>query len=192
MGVNIDPVEAYQRGAAMLGEVIVSLADQEWDIECGPENLSIDKVVAWVVVGDSQLTAAVDRGSLDQIGEIEASVLGPNLVATWRGTALAAISSLGAEGALDEMAAHPDGGLVIGDLVGQRVTENLVRSWDIALAVGRKVEIPDDLAEWCLKFWNSHTDAVMRGGVLPQEPIEPSADADAATRLLAFTGRKPS
>jgi len=188
--MTIEPSIAYQRAAALLGEAIVALADTEWDLECGPDNLTINEAVAWVVVGDSQITAAVERGRLDSIDQVEANVLGPNLVATWRGTALAAITSLEAKGALDGLVTHHEGTLAVTDLLGQRVTENLVRAFDIGRATSRNTEIPDDLAEWCLTFWNSHADAVMQGGVLPHPPVEPPADATAATRFLAFTGRE--
>ncbi len=73
--------------------------------------------------------------------------------------------------------------------MGQRISENLIRSWDIGQAVGRPVEIPADLAEWCLAFWLKHADAVMAGGVLAEQPLTPALDADAATRLLALMGR---
>ncbi len=189
MGMTIETPVAYRSAAALLGETIVGLADTEWDLECGPDGLRINEAVAWVVVGDSQITSAIDRGRLDPIGEIEANVLGPNLVATWRGTALAAMTSLDAPGALDGLVEHPDGRLAITDLVWQRVTENLVRAFDIGRAVGRDVEIPTDLAERCLEFWNTHAEAVMRGGVFPHTPVEPPSDADAVTRFLAFTGR---
>ncbi len=189
MEVNIEPADAYQVAAGLLGETITSLTDQEWDLRCGPDELTIAQAVAWVVVGDSQITAAAERGRLDEIEEIDAGVLGPNLVATWRGTAVAAISSIRNVRSLDISVDHPSGRLAFGDLVGQRVSENLVRSWDIGRAVGRDIEIPGDLAEWCLGFWTAHAEAVMGGGVLPNRPIEPPAEADAPTRLLAFTGR---
>jgi len=189
MGMSIDTPGAYRTAAALLGEAIVSLADIEWDLECGPDELKITEAVAWVVVGDSQITAAIEQGRLDRFHEIEANVLGPNLVATWRGTALAAMTSLDISGALDGLVEHPDGQLAITDLVWQRITENLVRAFDIGRAVSRDVVVPHDLAEQCLEFWNTHAEAVMRGGVFPNTPVEPSPDADAATRFLALTGR---
>ena len=86
-------------------------------------------------------------------------------------------------------ALRESGAPVSEDLVGPRVTENLVRAWDVGRAVGRPVEIPDDLAEWCLDFWAGHATAVLAGGVLADQPVEPPAGASAAVRLLALTGR---
>ena len=185
----IDPVEAYQRAAAFFGETITSLGDDDWERPSRPDDWTVQTTVAWVVVGDAQITAALERGSLPGVADFGASVLGPNAVSTWRGTALAAIGALREPGALARRVAHPDGELAVIDLVGQRVSENLVRAHDIAVATGSPAAIPDDLAEWCLEFWAAHADAVMAGGVVPDAPRHPPPDASAAERLLALTGR---
>ena len=185
----IDPVDAYQRAAAVFGETIAALADDEWERATG-DDWTVVTTTAWVVVGDSQIARAVAGEPLTTVADFDAAVLGSQPVATWRGTALAAIAALREPGALDRRVAHPDGTLAVADLVGQRVTENLVRAWDIGEAVGRRVEIPGDVADWCLDFWAGHAEAVLGGGVLPHAPLEPPVDADAATRLLALTGRR--
>lgn len=186
--MTIDPAEAYQRAAALFGETISTLGDDEWEAATG-DDWTVVTTVAWVVVGDSHIASAVAGEPLVSVGEFDAAVLGTAPVAAWRGTAVAALQALGEPGALDRAVAHPEGALAVADLVGQRVSENLVRAWDIGRAVGRPVAIPDDLADWCLDFWAGHADAVIAGGVLPEAPLEPPADADAATRLLALTGR---
>ncbi|MEQ8842442.1 MAG: hypothetical protein RIB98_15775 [Acidimicrobiales bacterium] len=187
-GTALSPVDAYQRAAAVFGETIAALADHEWEAQTG-DDWTVVTTVAWVVVGDSHIATAVAGEPLRSVGEFDAAVLGTAPVAAWRGTAVAAIAALREPGAIDRVVAHPDGSLAVADLVGQRVSENLVRAWDIGKALGAPVEIPADLAEWCLDFWMSHADAVIGGGVLPETPIEPPVDADAVTRLLALTGR---
>lgn len=181
--------DAYQRAAALFGETIAALADDEWEAATG-DDWTVVTTVAWVVVGDSHIATAIAGEPLGTVGEFDAAVLGTAPVAAWRGTAVAAIGALREPGALERSVTHPDGSLAVEDLVGQRVSENLVRAWDIGQAVGRPVEIPDDLADWCLDFWAGHADEVVAGGVLPERPVEPPPDADAATRLLALTGRR--
>ena len=187
MGVALD-AEAYQRAAAVFGETIAALSDAEWELKISDE-WTVISTVAWVVVGDSQITQAIDSGEIVAVAEFDAAVLGGNPVATWRGTAVAAITSLKAVGSLERVVRHPGGRFAVADLLGQRVTENLIRAWDVGRAAGRPVDIPVDLADACLDFWADHADAVLAGGVLPEQPIEPSDDADTVTRLLALTGR---
>lgn len=189
MGVTIDPADAYQRAAALFGETISTLTDDEWELPTG-DDWTIVTTVAWVVVGDSHIATAVAGEPLESVGEFDAAVLGTAPVAAWRGTAVAAISALREPGSLAASVAHPDGRLAVADLVGQRVSENLVRAWDIGRAVERPVDIPDDLADWCLDFWAGHADAVLAGGVLPESPLQPAPDAGPAERLLALTGRR--
>ncbi|MEZ5168664.1 MAG: TIGR03086 family metal-binding protein [Acidimicrobiales bacterium] len=189
MSGAIDAADAYQRAAALFGETIVGLSDDEWELPTGAEGWTVVTTVAWVVVGDSQLAVAAEGGVVGAVRDFDAAVLGTAPVAAWRGTAVGAIGALRAAGVLAGVVRHVGGPVAMSDLVGQRVSENLVRAWDIGRAVGRPVTIPDDLADWCLDFWAGHADAVLAGEVLPDAPIEPPAGASPAARLLALTGR---
>lgn len=180
---------AYQRAAALFGETITSLSDEEWDRTTHPDDWTAVTSTAWVVVGDSQLTAAAQGEALGQVGEFDAAILGGNPVAAWRGTAVAAIVALRDVDAAAVIVPHPDGHVLLADLIAQRVSENLVRAWDIGRAAGCPVEVPEDLADACLGFWADHTDAVLAGGVLPDEPVEPRAGAGVVERFLGLMGR---
>jgi len=181
---------AYQRAAAFFGETIASLSDDEWDRPTHPDDWTAVTSTAWVVVGDSQLAVAARREALAQVGEFDAAILGGNPVAAWRGTAVAAITALQDIDPATVVVPHPDGHVLLSDLLAQRVSENLVRAWDIGCAVGRPVEIPEDLAEACLDFWADHADAVLAGGILPDTPVEPAADATVVERFLGLMGRR--
>jgi uncharacterized protein (TIGR03086 family) len=185
----IDPAEAYQRAAALFGETISVLSDREWDFPTGDE-WTVVSTVAWVVVGDAHIASAVAGEPLGSVGDFDAAVLGNAPVAAWRGTAVAAIAALREPDALARAVLHPDGRLLLADLVAQRVSESLVRAWDIGRAVGRPVDIPEDLADWCLDFWAGHAEAVLAGGVMPDEPLRPADGAGPVERFLALTGRR--
>ena len=188
-----DPADAYTRAAAAFGEVVAGLGDEEWEAPTWPSDWNVITTVAWVVVGDSQIPLAVSGSRLDPPTDFDAGVLGTSPVATWRGTALAAVAALREPDALSRRAELSEGEIVVADLVGQRVTENLVRAHDVASAVGRDREMvarfDEDLAEWCLDFWAGHSDAILAGGVLPDAPVEPPPGAGPLVRLLALTGR---
>jgi len=186
--VRLDTV-AYQRAAALLGEIVTTLTDDEWEQSTRPSDWTAVTTVAWVVVGDAQIADALSTGAVNTVIDFDSAILGTNPVATWRGTAVAAIQALDEPGALDRVVAHPEGSFAMADLVAQRVSENLVRAWDIGMAVGRPIEVPEDLAAACLDFWAQHADAVLAGGVLPDTPIEPASDASPAVRFLALMGR---
>jgi hypothetical protein len=70
------------------------------------------------------------------VAEVDTSVLGPSPMATWRGTALAALEASTVDGVLDDTHAHHVGELSGTVIVGFRITENLVHGWDLARACG--------------------------------------------------------
>ena len=181
---------AYQRAAALFGETISTLSDDEWECVTHPDDWTCVTSTAWVVVGDSQLASAARGDALGQVPEFDAAILGGNPVASWRGTAVAAIGALRAIDAAAVIVPHPDGHVLLADLVAQRITENLLRAWDVGVAVGRPIDLPEDLADACLDFWAEHVDAVLAGGLLPDDPVEPAADAGVGERFLALLGRR--
>jgi len=188
-GTALTGPEAYQAAAARFGETITQLADEEWELPTRPDDWTVATTTAWIVVGDAAVSSALEHGTITTAGDFDAAILGPNPVASWRGTAVAAITALREPGAVERIVVHDEGPLAVQDLIGQRVTENLVRAWDIGAAVGRPAEPDEALAEWALDFWADHTDAVLRRGVLGDAPTEPLPGASAAVRLLALTGR---
>ena len=180
---------AYQRAAALFGETIVELSDEEWERTTHPDDWTVITTVAWLVVGDAQLTTAASGEALQSVGEFDAAVLGGNPVAAWRGTAVGAIGALRDIDPAATVVPHEAGPILLADLLAQRISENLLRAWDIGQAVGRPVELPEDLIDACLDFWAEHADAVLAGSVLPDDPVEPPADAAPAVRFLALMGR---
>ncbi|MEO0494352.1 MAG: hypothetical protein AAF081_13160 [Actinomycetota bacterium] len=182
-------VAAYQRAAALFGETIVELSDEEWERMTHPDDWTVITTVAWVVVGDAQLASAASGDALQSVGEFDAAVLGGNPVAAWRGTAVGAIGALREVDPASVVVPHDDGPVLLADLLAQRVSENLLRAHDIGRAVGQPVDLPVDLIDACLDFWVEHADAVLAGGILPDQPLEPAADAGVVDRFLALMGR---
>lgn len=69
--------------------------------------------------------------------------------------------------------------------------EFLVHAWDYARAVGRDVDAPDSLVEYVSGLAQEIIKQPQRGAAGFADPVEVSEDADALTRLIAFTGRNP-
>lgn len=70
--------------------------------------------------------------------------------------------------------------------------ELLVHAWDYARAVGRNVRAPEPLAEYVLGLAHRVIRPEVRGQAGFDDPVEVPADADALTKLVAFTGRNPA
>lgn len=77
-------------------------------------------------------------------------------------------------------------------MVGVLSIEFLVHAWDYAMARGRKLAVPDALADYVMGLAKTIITPQGRTNVGFDDPVEVPADADALDRLIAYTGRNPS
>ncbi|MBC8364603.1 MAG: TIGR03086 family protein [Actinobacteria bacterium] len=193
MGVVADDlIGDYRKAAAFFGEALTAVRDDDWANPTPCEGWDVRSLVAHLIVGEAMAAGLFQGGGGAPTADVDTTVLGPSPMATWRGTALAALQAAGADGVLDNVYPHPVGELSGSVIVGFRVTENLVHGWDLARACGIDVEVPGDPAERCLDFWlplvgSMDDSAVLRGSF--GEPVLPPEDAPAGVRLLALLGR---
>lgn len=179
-------LEALKGALAYFGERLAAVGDDDWERRV--DEWDLRELVAHVVINEAQIAALVRGDAVGWSTEVDISVLGGNVMASWRGVALAAIGAFGAAGALEATHSHPAGDASGSQLLGLRVVENLAHGWDLATATGTASPIPEDLAEWAVEFLRP-----IAGAVLDSEhfgpPIDLGIDAGVATRLLALLGR---
>jgi uncharacterized protein (TIGR03086 family) len=76
-------------------------------------------------------------------------------------------------------------------VVHMRINELLIHGWDLAQALGRPPDLPEDLAEGALLLWQTRLADRPREGMPFASPQPVADDAPAIDRLAAFLGRKP-
>lgn len=76
-------------------------------------------------------------------------------------------------------------------VVHMRINELLIHGWDLARAIGRPPDLPEDLAEGALVLWQTRLSDRPREGMPFGVPQPIADDAPAIDRLAAFLGRKP-
>ncbi len=120
----------------------------------------------------------------------EAKVAGPNPAASWAETRDLVLASLDQPGALQRPFTGPFGPGTLDSFIAVHTMDGLMHSWDIAKTAGIDAHLPADLVEAAMGALAGAGDAI-RGPGLFGPAVEVSADADAATRLAAFSGRSP-
>lgn len=183
--MTADILDFYRRSAANFGEQIAIIGDEEWDLPTPATDWIVKAVVAHVVVGEAQMPDLI-AGNAFEPGDVDASVLGHDPMSVWRGTALAALEAV-ADADLDILVDHPVGRVPLRDIVGFRITENLVHAWDIATARGVAEELDPEIAGWCLDFWLPLVGGLETSGYFGPM-VEPTSDTSGA-RLLGLLGR---
>jgi len=181
-------VERYVEALAFFGGQVQGVQDHEWDLDTPCAEWNVKQLVAHVVLGEALLRRLIDGEAAGDQVEVDASVLGIHPMSTWRGTALAAIDAARTPGVVERGMDHPAGANSGGQILGSRISENLVHGWDVSVAVGRPVQLPEDLAEYVLDFWMpAFSDLSGSADYTPS--LEPPPGAAAGVRLLALLGR---
>lgn len=179
-GQPVGLVDHYIAALAFFGEQVAAVPGTAWDDTAAVGEWTLRAVVAHVVVGESEVTAQLraGHGAGSAAALVDSGILGANPLAAWRGTALAAIAAARAASDSPELT----------EVLGRRITENLVHGWDVAQTSARAVTIPADAAEWSLDFWLPRRHEL--GATAGFGPLlSPPPGAGPGERLLALTGR---
>ncbi len=184
-----DPAEDAISAMAIFGRVLLQVDDEDLENETPCQGWNVQALISHVVLGDAAVPLLFSGKPLDGTMTIDTSILGPNPVATWRGTALAAIEALRAPGAMEQMVDHPAGKRPGSVVARFRLVDLLGHSWDLATAIGIEVEIPEALADAALDFLYPLLDQIKDSQVFAA-PIAPPADSSAVLRLLGLLGRQ--
>ena len=154
MGVEAtgDPAEDAIAAMAIFGGVLTQVDDEHLELDTPCEDWDVQSLISHVVLGDASVPLLFAGKPLPEALAVDVSILGPNPVATWRGTALAAIEALRAPGAMEQTVAHPIGPRTGAIVARFRLVDVLTHAWDLAHACGIDVEIPDSLAQEVLDF----------------------------------------
>lgn len=189
-GLGDDPAEDAIAAMAIFGGVLTKVDDEHLELETPCVDWDVQALISHVVLGDASVPLVFAGDPLPVDAAVDVSILGPNPVATWRGTALAAIDALRAPGAMDVLVDHPTGPQLGSAVARFRLVDVLVHAWDLAAATGIEIEIPEELAEAVLDFLLPMFDSLRASGQFG-EPVEPPPGAPAWQRMLGLLGRQP-
>lgn len=186
--LGTDPAEDAIAAMAGFGRVLMTVDDEHLELETPCEGWNVEALISHVVLGDASVPLLFTGDPLPSTMAIDTSILGPNPVATWRGTALAAIESWRTEGAMDKIVQHPVGARPGHVFARFRLVDLLGHTWDLATAIGVDVELPEPLAEAALDFLFPMLDELRESQVFGA-PVTPPEGSSAGVRFLALIGR---
>lgn len=186
--LGADPAEDAIAAMAIFGHVLLQVDDEQLENETPCEGWNVQALISHVVLGDAAVPLLFADNPLDGTMTIDTSILGPNPIATWRGTALAAIEAFRTPGAMEQLVQHPAGPREGSVVARFRLVDLLGHSWDLATAIGVEVDIPEVLADAALDFLYPLLDQIKESQVFGP-PIAPPPDSNAVLRLLGLLGR---
>ncbi|MGI9605261.1 MAG: TIGR03086 family metal-binding protein [Acidimicrobiales bacterium] len=184
-----DPAGDTIAAMAVFGRVLERVNDDHLERETPCTDWNVEALISHVVLGDASVPLLFAGEPLPDSTLIDPSLLGPNPMATWRGTALAAIEALRAPGAMEREVEHPAGRRT-GEVIARfRLVDVLGHAWDLSTATGIEVDLPDELAEAALEFLLPLVDALAASDAFGPA-LEPPEASSPAVRFLALIGRR--
>ncbi len=183
------PRERLRAASARFGELVIAVGDDEWELPVPGQDWTIHGLVGHVVVGATFVTCTLRGEPFAHLAHADASILGSNPSAAWRGTAISELEAFDRPDALEAELFHPIGTITGLQQLTLRVMENLVHGHDLATALGVEWEIGDDDAEWLLDGLFPLVESFDQSEHFGDR-VEVAPEASSGTRLLALLGRR--
>ncbi|HEY5110478.1 MAG TPA: TIGR03086 family metal-binding protein [Acidimicrobiales bacterium] len=188
----MEPLDAIAVASSTFVDVLDQVGPDRLTAATPCEGWDVRELLGHVIVGDQMAVALLDGASQDEAKEFWGQTFGDDIVDVCRESVATELDRIHAVSDWDAVVHHVMGDIPASQLLGFRIGDLTLHSWDLATALGIDDTIPDDLA------------TVVYESLLPMAPFigeigmfgsGPSGtvgeDAPLKIRLLDLTGRRP-
>jgi uncharacterized protein (TIGR03086 family) len=183
-GIQLDQLA---RSFAAVGELVDAIRPDQWSTPTQCLDWTVHRLVEHLIGKNLVFTAVLAARPLPRRGDDGLPSAG--LTFAYRESAAELLDAFGEPGVLDRSYLGPLGTASGAERLNIRMYDLLGHGWDLAHALGRPAELPEDAAEQSLAFARADGRAVRPGGGCFRPPRPVSAAAPAIDRLAAFLGR---
>ncbi len=179
-------LDRLARSFAAVGELIDAIQPDQWSAPTPCMDWTVHRLVEHLVGKNLVFIAVLAEQPLPQRG---AGMRSDQLGSAYRDSAAALLDAFGEPGVLDRSYQGPLGAATGAERLKIRMYDLLAHGWDLARALGRPAELPEDAAVESLAFARADGRAVRPGGGCFGPARHVADNAPAIDRLVAFLGR---
>jgi uncharacterized protein (TIGR03086 family) len=194
----MDMLEALDRAAEGASRRLHGAGDDAWSNPTPCTEWDVRALAQHLIGGNHMAVALLAGASADEsmaaarAGVEAARAAGGDLAAAFDASALAQRDAFARPGALDGTVHHVVGDIPAQMLLGFRVADMLVHSWDLARGVGADEALDPQVVEVVWGFAHPMTAGLVASGRFGDGPSGTvGADAPLQLRLLDLHGRRP-
>jgi uncharacterized protein (TIGR03086 family) len=189
----MEQIELLELAAATFADRLALVGDDQWDAPTPCEGWNARDLVHHVVGGNAMAVALLDGVSTeDAIAVFTGTNLADDVAAEYAAGAAAQTAALRGDRALGTVVHHPMGDLPGGVLLGFRIGDLTIHSWDLARAIGAEETLPEPLVEATWANLSPMAEFIGTVGVFGEGPSGSAfAGAPLQERLLDLAGRRP-
>lgn len=151
---------------------------------------SVRDLLNHLVNEDKWVVPLLAGKTIAEVGdEFDGDLLGDDAHLAWKRASEEATSAAREAGATERTVHLSFGDFSGGDYLDQLTADHLIHGWDLDQGTGGNANLDKELMEH-VYTWALPIEDVLKGSGAYGEKIEPPADADLKTKLLAVFGRK--
>jgi len=186
-----DVIDFHDRAAVRFSEAVAAIRDDEWHSPTPCVDWTVTDLLAHNVEENLWVAPLMAGETIEGVGDrFEGDVLGGDPKEAWESSMEAACAAIAEDGALARTVHLSFGDVKGEEYVVQRFLDLLIHAWDLARAVRTDETLDPELCDAALAYVEPMKDMLAQSGLFAP-PIEPPAEADAQTRLLCLSGRRP-
>lgn len=180
-------LDRLARSFAAVGELVDAIRPGEWAAPTQCLDWTVHRLVEHLIGKNLVFAAVLAERPLPQRGD---GLPTEPLARANRESAAGLLEAFGQPGVLDRSYQGPLGAATGAERLKIRMYDLLAHGWELAQALGRPADLPEDAVEASLAFARADGRAVQPGGGCfgPPRPVDDTAPA--IDRLVAFLGRE--
>ncbi|MGH8775192.1 MAG: TIGR03086 family metal-binding protein [Jiangellaceae bacterium] len=186
----MDVIDLFGRACGEFDRRMTAVQPDQWSHFTPCSEWDVRALVNHVTVEDLWVPPLLQGGTIEEVGDrLDRDQLGDDPQAAWRDAMTAATQAAAALESVDQPVHISRGDVPARDYLMEVAADNVVHSWDLAIAVGADPRLDPELVDVFAEWFADKEDAFRAGGAVAERP--PVAhDADAQTLLLAMYGRR--
>jgi uncharacterized protein (TIGR03086 family) len=182
--------ELYSRAIAEFDRRVQAIEPDQWESSTPCTEWNLRTLVNHVVYELKWTPPMLEGKSVEEIGDaFDGDLLGDDPKTAWKEASQGGISAVHAPGAMERTVQLSFGETSGREYVGELVADHFIHSWDVARAIGADDKLDPELVRFVYEGAKPIEDKLKSYGVFGDK-IEPPADADLQTKLLAIFGRR--
>jgi uncharacterized protein (TIGR03086 family) len=184
-------VEIFERAVEEFGRRVPLVGDDQWGAPTPDTGWDVRALTSHVLAEALWAPPLLEGRTIAEVGDrFDGDQLGDDPQAAWTRAAAEAVAAVREPGAL-ERTVHVSFGEIPGaEYVSQLTCDHVIHAWDLARAIGADERLDPELVDWAIGFLSPQIDGWRAAGAFAA-PVEVAEGADAQSRLLALTGRRP-
>ena len=178
----------HRRAVEFFGARVEAIRDDQWHLPTPCADWDVRELVRHLT-NEALWTAPLMRGAtLEEVGDrFEGEILGDDPKGAWAAAMRESLEAM-AEVDLNNQVHLSRGPTPAGQYAFELFSDFLIHGWDLARGIGADERMDEDLVQVAFDTLKPY-EAGLKASGLYGPKVEPPADADLQTRLLAVTGR---